>query len=270
MLTSPHILLLPLLLFSHPLVADLLSTDLQDGVALITTRTGKVTLQSADAKPRAAQLHAVETLSGMEVSCGDGAGVFFALSNGTALAVHENSRLRFGNYQQQPFTADKENLDYEASRSNLSVELLEGSLSFSAERLSPLSKVAIQLPRGKIQIHRASGHVRYNETGAHISILRGIVTYQYPDPAEQDMIHAPNWVRISDQSALRGQLAESRPLDDSPSQEPTKKQVAATRHASQRVLFRIVSGTAAIPQPMLVSDPEARHKPSPRPYRYLD
>ncbi|MFU8848064.1 MAG: FecR domain-containing protein [Opitutales bacterium] len=263
-------MLLPILLLSHSLAADLLSGDLEDATALITTRTGKVTLQSPAAKPRTTQLHAVETLSGMEVSCGEGANVFFALSNDTALAIHENSRVRFVNYQQQPFTADKENLDYEASRSSLSVELLKGSLSFSAERLSPLSEVVFQLPQGKIQVHRASGHLRYNETGAHISILRGIVTYQYPDPAEQDMIHAPNWVRISDPSARRGEIAESQVIAEMPGSESTIKLIEATHHASQRVLFRITPGGPAIPEPILVSNPAARQTPSPRPYRYLD
>jgi len=272
MVACLRILLLSCALFSlgQPLSGQALKDDLEDGIALVTSRKGKVTLKSTDEKKRDAKLHAVETLSGLEVICGGGDYIFFSLSNGIGLGVYENSRVRFKRYQQRPFPAEKESLEYEPTFSKLDVELLEGSLIFSAERLSPLSEIVIKLPMGQVRIHRASGRVLYDESGAHLSITSGIVTYDYPNPAEQAFIHAPNRVRISDQSAMLGRIAESNNIASDPSSELTKHLVDAARYASERVVFRVASEEASIPQPVLVAKPETLQQPSPRPYRYLD
>ncbi|MFO8027935.1 MAG: hypothetical protein R6U56_09750 [Opitutales bacterium] len=256
---------------AHTLAGEELRSDLENGIALITSRKGEVTLAPPGARPSEAELHKVVPLTGFEVNSGSGEHIFFALSNGVGLGVYEDSRVRFVSYQQRPYTAGKESLDYEPSRSSLVIELREGSLSFAAEYLSPLSEVVIKLPRGQVRIHQASGRVLYNESGAHISITSGIVSYDYPNTTEEEFINGPNRVRISDQSAVRGRVDESSKIASDASGELTQHLVAATRHASERVLFRVSpEEPASIPQPVLVAKPESLQEASPRPYRYLD
>ena len=254
----------------QPLAGEARNADLEDGIALVTSRKGGVTLTSPQGKKRDAELHAVETLSGVEVSSGSDDYVFFSLSNGVGLGIDGNSRVRFERYRQRPFPPEKESLEYEPTLSKLVVELSEGSLSFSAERLSPLSEFVIKLPKGEVRILRASGRVRYDERGARISIVSGIVTYDYPNEAEQDFINGPNSVRISDQSAMLGRITESGDIASEPSGGSTQYLVDAAHRAGDRVVFRVSSPAASIPRPVLVARPEALQQPSPRPYRYLD
>jgi len=254
----------------QPLAAQLMEQGLADGLAVITSRTRGVRIASPDTAARAPELHAVATLSELELTSGNGDSIFFALSNGIGLGVAENSQLRFKHYQQQPFSAGKESLDYEPSRSKLELQLLQGSLVFSAPQLSPLSEIVIQLPQGQVRIQRASGQVHYDEHGAHISIVSGIVTYAYPGKAEDAFIHAPNRVHISEQSALAGRIEASETITDDDAGRRLRKWVDAARHASQRVVFRVTGEQPAIPQPALVAQPGAWQQPSPRPYRYLD
>jgi hypothetical protein len=272
MRTCLRILLLSCALasFGQSLAGQTRTHDLPDGIALVTSHQGEVTIQSAEGKIRAAELHAVETLTGLEITSADGDYIFFSLSNGIGLGVYGNSRVHFKHYQQRPFPAEKENLEYEPTLSKLNVELLEGSLIFSAEHLSPLSEIVIQLPQGQVQISRGSGRVHYGGSDALISITSGIITYSYPNTSEQEFIHAPNQVRISDASARRGRIVESKSIASDPASEVTKHLVDAARHASERVAFRVVGAGASIPQPVLVAKPKALQQPSPRPYRYLD
>lgn len=270
--TRLRILLLGCVLFGSglQLAGQARQHDLADGIALVTSHTAGVTLTSPGTGSRTAELHAVETLSGLEVICGSGDSIFFALSNGISLGVYENSRVRFVRYQQRPFPADKESLEYEPTLSKLHVEVSEGSLFFFAPHLSPLSEMMIQLPQGKVRFHRASGRVHYDESGALISITSGIVTYHYPNAAEPTFINAPNRVRISAESALLGRIAESNTIESDPASEVTRHLVDAARHASERVVFRVTSAGASIPQPVLVAKPANLQQLSPRPYRYLD
>lgn len=257
-------------LAGQQLAAEVVENDLMDGIALVTSRQGDATLITSNAKTRSPELHAVETLSGVEVTSGKDDSIFLSLSNGMGLGVYEDSHLRFESYLQRPFPSERESLEYEPTLSKLVVELFEGSLSFSAEHISPLSEIVIKLPKGQIQIQRASGRVLYDENGAHISIIRGIVSYDYPHGEEPAFIHGGNRVRISDGSAMRGRLAESNRIPSGPYSQLTERLVEATRHASERVVYRVDSEGASIPQPILVAKPETLQQPSPRPYRYLD
>lgn len=273
MLTSLRLLFFnscALFLAGYPLIAEAVESNLQDGLAMVTSRWGDVALSSPGAQARRPELHAVKTLTGSEITTGKGDYIFFALSNGMGLGVYENAHLQVKSYLQQPYSAERESIEHEPTRSKLVVELFEGSLSFSAEQISPLSEIVIQLPKGKVRIQKASGRVIYNHTGSHISILRGIVSYDYPGTEEQEFIHGANRVRISDESAMLGRIAESHPIIPASSSRLTERLVEATRYASKRVLYRVNSDGTSIPRPVLVATPEALQQPTPRPYRYLD
>jgi len=244
-------------------------SGLENGLAVATTVRGEVTLDLPDGTTRDIELHDVETLTGLEISSGKDDYAFLSLSNECALGIYKNSKVRFESYLQRPFPPDKESLEYEPSDSQLSIQLLEGSLSFSAETLSPLSRILIKLPIGQIEIHKASGRVLYDERGVQISISRGIVTYAYPGLEKEEFINGPHQLRISKQSAGIGRVAETSP-EPKPLSQHTERLIQATHRANERVIFKASPEETSIPQPLLVADPEALLKPPPRPYSYLD
>lgn len=251
--------------------AQLVAADMEDGIARITTCKGKVVFTSSEGKKRDAVLHSAETLSGIDVVSGKGDHIFLALSNGTALGIYENSRVRIESFEQLPFLPSKESIDYEPSRSKLVLELFEGSLSFTAEHISPLSEFIIKLPQGRIKVHAASGRVLYDENGAKISISEGIVSYFSPKPdAEEEFINSPNVVLISDRDAALGRKVATPLTESEAAKQLTDLLVKATHRANQRVIFKVLSEEASIPQPVLIARPETLQQPSPRPYRYLD
>lgn len=271
MVTCLRILIFTPLLFgaSMQLAGEGSDGELQDGLAVVTTSAGEVMLTEPGGSRRELELHAVESLTGTELSSGKGAYAFLSLSNGSALGIYENSSLRFVRYRQLPFLPERESLYYEASRSELIIEVRQGSLSFSAEQLSPLSTVIIKLPSGRIEAHKASGRVCHDERGSWITITSGIVGYDYPGAGEEEFINAPNMVRIDNQSGKPGPIVASTVKSD-PAHKQTQRLVKATHHSRERVVFKLESEEAAIPQPILVAKPETLLEPTPRPYTYRD
>jgi hypothetical protein len=261
-----HGLLCGLLL---PLSGEADRDGLEDGLALITTAKGGATLIAPDGETRSAELHAVEMLTGAGINCREGAHVFLSLSNGCALGVWEDSEVHFERYWQRPFTATKENLEYEPSNSALTIQLKRGSLSFSADRVSPLSQIVIELPGARIQVHEASGRIGLDDRGARLTITTGIVSYRAPGMEEEEFINGPSIVRIRRTGTGFGPPVEL-PFAEAPGKELTGRLVQATRRANQRVIFKAPPEQPAIPRPILVAEPEALLRPTPRPYRYLD
>lgn len=272
MVTCLRILVLNCMLISvvQGQAIDLFLDKLEDGLAIVTSREGDVRFNYPDGRSRQAELHAVEQLTGLDILTEKEEYLFLALSNGAALGIYENSDVQFESYLQQPFKAGAESKELEPTRSKLVLGLKNGSLTFSAETLSPLSEIVIQLPVGQVRMHKASGRVLYDHTGAHITILSGIVTFHYPESEAKDFINGPNRVRISEQSAKRAEIAESVDYGTDSARELTEELVRATSHSRERVLFRTVSTAPAIPQPVLIAKPETLDQASPRPYRYLD
>ncbi|PXA04752.1 hypothetical protein DDZ13_06170 [Coraliomargarita sinensis] len=270
MVPRSRILFVSCLIFSAAirLAGEDYGYELNDGLAIITTTKGEVSITAGDGRKREAELHAVETLSGTEITTGTNDHIFLSLSNGSALGVYENTRVRFESYRQRPFPSEKQSTEHEPTFSRMTVQLTEGSLTFSAEHLSPLSQLVIQLPIGRIEANKASGRLIYNEEEAVITITGGIVSYYSPGSEEENFIHAPNQLRLNQEGAELKRMAKE-PSESDSSATLTKLLIDATHHAKERVLFRVrPESGAAIPRPVLVADPEALLKESPRPYSY--
>lgn len=246
-----------------------LTDDYRDGLALVTTSVGEVVLTTPGGNEREVELHAVESLTGTTVRSGKGDYLFLSLSNGSALGIYGNSSVRFESYRQRPFPQERESQEYEPSRSKLVLQLEKGSLSFSAEQLSPLSSILIKLPMGRIEMYKASGHVLCDERGVRITVTSGILEYDYPGGDEQEFINAPNTVRIPTGSGKPGPIVASS-AESNPAHELARQLVDATHHSRQRVIFKVESDEPSIPHPILVAKPEALLKPTPRPYKYRD
>lgn len=243
--------------------------DMEEGVAIVTSRKGSPKIITAESNKRTLSLHDVLRLGGAKLSCGKSEHLFISLSNGVGLGLGANTELRIKSYTQRPFKETKESVEHEPSISQLTIILESGTIAFAAERLSPISKFTIQSPTGETRIHTAKGIIRYDSTGVNIAAVSGQLTYYYPNMDQRQFIGAPQTIRISEHSAALGKAAESSNSISSLSDTETLF-VKAAEHAGQRVLYKVPPGTTAIPQPVLIAIPEKLKQPSPRPYTFFD
>jgi hypothetical protein len=243
--------------------------DFQDGLAIATTSVGEVMLTEARGETRGFGLHAVESLTGKSVRTGKDSYLFLSLSNGSALAFDEKSDVLFHRYGQRPYPSETESHRYEPSRSEVILQLKQGSFAFAAERLSPPSRIMIELPVGEIEIHKASGHVTCDARGARITLTSGIVGFAAQGRGEQEFINAPNTVQVRFPRGELSPIAESTP-ESNHWHERAVQLVQAAHHAANRVIFKVHSQTPAIPRPVLVTKPETLRKAPARPYTYRD
>lgn len=239
-----------------------------EGNAVLTSRNG--TIRIAD---QAGQIRSVEPRTGFNpngVQWGNenNARAFLALSNGSAIGIGGSTRLRFIDYQQVSFGADKTSFSYEPSTSRLTLELETGEIALACQRLSPISDIRVGLPYGSLRIHRGIAHIRYGSTGLHLAMIEGNLTYYYPGSDAREFVAAGSIIRISDQSARRQQVAERMSMDTL-SAEAVELYQAAT-HASRRVHFQANAETGAPPEPLMVVSPDYYEQASPRPYEFKE
>lgn len=239
-----------------------------EGNAVLTSQSGTPQIldesgQNRSVKPRISLLP-----TGLQWATGKDTQAFLALSNGAAIGIGESTRLRFLNYQQRPFASEKEGFSYEPSTSTLSLELESGELALVAQRISPISELRVSLPQGSLRVHRGIAHIRYDQTGLHIAMIEGNLTYDYPGETAREFVSGGSIIRISDRSAQRREVA-SRGLIDVLPADAVQLHQAAT-HASRRVLFQANAETATPPEPVMVVNTEYFNQPSPRPYEFKE
>ena len=259
----PYARIVVALIAACPLTAE----SLKDGLSIVTSHSGTAEFTGADGQSRRADLHAVQTLSNTQIQTGPSSSLFLSLSNGAAIAVGERSSLQIESYQQRPCRPERESIEYEPSVSYLDLRLDSGQLAFSAEQLSPLSEITMQLPRGHVTIRSATGALHYGPTGTKISLLSGNLIYHYPN-GKREFVVAPSGIRISDQSAQMGEVAER--IDDiQTGDEADLHFIRAVEFASRRVIYKIPADDSGIPLPTLValpSLPPLVKEIGPRPY----
>lgn len=259
-------LCVPLLLFLSP--ALLPAQGMIEGNAVLTSHSGTISVRGDSGQNRPVEPRTGFSPTGTQWSTPNNAQAFLAFSNGTALGIGKSTRLDIVNYQQEPFSPEKEGFSYEPSTSKLTLELESGQLALVCQRLSPVSELRIRLPHGSLRIHRGIVHIRYDQTGLHIAMVEGNSTYYYPDNDAREFVTGGSIVRIGVQSVQRQQIAERLPVD---TLTPDAVQLyQATTHASRRVLFRANAGTNAPPAPRMVVRPDYYQQPSPRPYEFKD
>ncbi len=245
-----------------------LTKDLIPANGLLTSHKGKVTIQDnfkekISVKPRESFLP-----SGSTWSTDPKANAFISLSNGVAIGIDASTRLSILEYSQRPFDAKKQGFEYEPSVSKLQLQFDSGKIAVASNRLSPLSNLRIELPIGSIRIHKGTCIVSHDDLGVHLWAVDGNLTYHYPDEDSREFITAGNYVRISEISAKRQQIAQQQDhLDFEPE---TQLLIDATKHSSRRVLYKANLGTDEAPKPVMVVRPDYFKQPRVRPYQFKD
>lgn len=238
-----------------------------EGSAIVTSRSGKVSAIDAAGEQVSAASHATLRPAGLKLSTIKDARIFLTFSNGTALALNEESAVQCAAYTQRPFSKEDQILGLEPSVSNLKLRLIEGEIAVASKRLSPLSNLRIQLPKGELRLHKGTCLIRLDTTGLHITAFEGNLTYYYPDGESREFVSAPKGIRISEQSIERLHVAEVTSADWL--EEEQVRFCRAAQHASKRVIFRANEATKRAPEPVLIVRPQYFEQAYFRPYQFV-
>lgn len=248
--------------------AQLHAEEMTDGSAIVTSRGGSVRAIDADGRKVSADAHTVLRPSGLQWSAQRNSQIYLTFSNGAALALDSGTTVECLEFTQRPFGQDDIELGREPSVSKLRLRLESGRIALASNQLSPLSQLRIILPVGEVRLHKGSCLIEYSLTGVHLTAFEGNLTYYYPESDAREYLAAPRSVRISEQSALRQQIAEASTAE---SLEPQAALLArAAEHASQRVFFQPNAGTDQPAEPVLIVRPEYFDQPAIRPYQFKD
>ena len=257
-------ILIPLtaLLIFYPVQAQ----KMFKGSAIVTSKIGYVSAVDASGKEVSTALHEIMHPAGLTLSTKKDARIFLTFSNGISLALNEASAVQCVHYFQLPFDKEDQALGLEPSVSNLKLSLIKGQIAVASNRISPLSNLRIQLPKGELRLHKGTCLINLDETGLHITAYDGNLTYYYPESESREFVSAPKGIRISDQSIQRQQIAEATTVESLKSTQTLLCQ--ATQHASKRVNFQANDSTNLPAKPVLIVRPQYFEQPSYRPYQF--
>ena len=260
-LRSALLILTTLFIFS-PLKAQ----TMIKGSAIITSRSGSAHAKDASGERVSTASHEILLPSGLTLSTTEDAYIFLTFSNGVALAMNEESVVQCTDYTQRPFNKEDQARGLEPSVSNLKLRMIEGQIAIASNRLSPLSELRIQLPKGELRLHKGCCLIRLNTTGLHITAYEGNLTYYYPNSQSREFVSAPMGIRISEQGMERSQVTENTSVESLKAEQALF--CKAAQHASKRVTFQANESTKLPPEPVLIARPEYFQQPEFRPYLF--
>lgn len=256
-----------LVVSSGVLELSALETTTNDSIAVVTSARGDAAIVSAGMSGKEIEPHQSLLLSGAKIETSEKSYLFLAFSNGLGMGIDSSTIVHCQSYTQEPFKANRENLDFEPSISKLLLELEAGALSFVCERLSPRSQIRVITPNGTLRIHSAHCHIEINETGTKITVYSGTATFYYPDGESREFLSHSTSIRISPQSAAMGKIAEKIGFEDTPKADRVFTEAA--QHATKRVHFKAPkNGNTA--EPILIMPLQTFEQPTARPYEYQD
>jgi hypothetical protein len=237
-----------------------------EGSAIVTSRSGSVSAIEASGEEVSIASREILHPVGLTLSTTEDARIFITFSNGIAVALNESSLVQCVDFTQRLFDKEDQALGLEPSVSNLKLRLIDGQIAVASNRLSPLSDLRVQLPKGELRLHKGTCLISLDSLGLHITAYDGNLTYYYPDSESREFVSAPKGIRISDQSSDRLQVAEA-PIVESLEIEQVRFCQAA-QHASKRVTFQANDSTKLPPEPVLIVRPQYFQQPDLRPYQF--
>lgn len=248
--------------------AAIQAQELIPGNGLLTSRKGSVTVMDTSQKKISVKPREAFLPSGSSWSTDKKASAYLSLSNGVAIGMDASTQLSIAEYLQRPFDAKKEGFEYEPSESKLHLQLDSGKITIASNRLSPLSELRLQLPIGSLRLQKGTCVVQHDELGLHLWAIDGNLTYHYPDNESREFVTAGVYIRISEISVKRQQLAERK--DKAEIDPETLKLIKATNHSSRRVFYKANETTGEAPKAVIVVRPNYFEQPTIRPYQFKD
>ncbi len=237
-----------------------------EGSAIVTSRSGSVSAIEASGEEVSIASREILHPVGLTLSTIEDASIFLTFSNGIAVALNESSLVQCVDYTQRLFNKEDQALGLEPSVSNLKLRLIHGQIAVASNRISPLSDLRIQLPKGELRLHKGTCLINLDEVGFHITAYEGNLTYYYPDGDSREFVSAPKGIRISDQSSERQQVAGVSTVESLEIEQVSFCQAA--QHASKRVTFQANDSTKLPPEPVLIVRPQYFQQPNLRAYQF--
>ena len=254
------------LLFALFIFSPLQAQKMIEGSAIVTSRSGLVSAIDVSGEPVSVAVHEILHPAGLTLSTIKDARIFLTFSNGIAVALNEESAVHCIDYTQRLFDKNDQALGLEPSVSNLKLSLIDGQITVASNRLSPLSDLRVQLPKGELRLHKGTCLISLDATGLYITAYEGNLTYYYPDSESREFVSAPKGIRISDQSMERQKVAEVSTVESLEIEQIRFCQAA--QHASKRVTFQANDSTKLPPVPVLIVRPQYFQQPNLRPYQF--
>jgi hypothetical protein len=253
-------------LFALFIFSPLQAQKMIEGSAIVTSRNGSVSAIDASGELVSIASHEILHPVGLTLSTIKDARIFLTFSNGIAVALNGASVVQCVDYTQRLFDKEDQALGLEPSVSNLKLRLIDGQIAVASNRLSPLSALRIQLPKGELRLHKGTCLISLDTVGLHITAYEGNLTYYYPDSESREFVSAPKGIRISDQSSERQQVAGTSTVESLEIEQVRFCQ--AVQHASKRVTFQANDSTKLPPEPVLIVRPQYFQQPDLRPYQF--
>lgn len=267
-LLSRHRWLTALLVVSSgALELSALESASNDSIAVVTSIRGDAVIAPTGTPEKEVKPHQSLLLSGATIQTSENAHLFLAYSNGLGMGIDSLTTVHCQSYAQEPFKANRENLNFEPSTSQLLLELEAGALSFVSEGLSPRSQIRLITPNGTLRLHSAHCRIEIRETGTEITVYSGTATFYYPDGESREFLSHSTSVRFSPQSAAMGKIAEKIGFEDTP--KANRVFTEAAQHATKRVHFKAPQ-YGKIAEPILIMPLQTFEQPTARPYEYQD
>lgn len=99
--------------------------------------------------------------------------VALVLSNGTGLALSQDTHIEVKRFSQEPFVASRTDLESEPSVSQTEISLARGTLSVSTSKLAAGSSMSFLTPLGSISLHGGNLVIEVDGDTVKISLLEG-------------------------------------------------------------------------------------------------
>ncbi len=103
------------------------------------------------------------------------------LSNGTGLALNQDTHIEVKRFTQEPFVASRTDLESEPSTSQTVISVSQGTLAVSTSKLSAGSSMTFLTPLGSINLHGGNLVIAVEDGRVTISLLAGSGTVQGGD-----------------------------------------------------------------------------------------
>jgi len=219
-----------------------------DGIAVVTSEQGAIQITDENGHSFSPNLHQTLLLNGSRIQTGEGAHLFMALSNGVGVGIKGNSEVVFESYQQRPFSAKQQSIRHEPSKSELSLQITQGTIALAGNRLSPISEQRNDL-----------------ETVVTACDKESTFTYYSPNKTTREFFVGPERLRLNE---ANGQIVlKTESMTPATLPEECQQLAAATQQASQRVFFK-ATAPGETPQPVLIVSPDYFEQPAARPYQF--
>ena len=238
-----------------------------DGIGFVTSTRGHVATSSESTPAAKLAQHDSLTLSGQSIQTNADSLLCLALSNGLGLGIGANTRLHIAQFQQRPFAAAKESVDYEPSQSQLALELKAGTLALASSGSSPLSELTVTTPHGQLRIHSGNCQIRHQDTETQIISYKGNLTFTFADEKGRVFLPQNSQLRITTTSAQNGQIEQKRPHSELAA--GYDELLISAHNARQRVLFKAPKNGGTATAIQIVSAEYFEQDPA-RPYTYRE